>query len=200
MTAQNRTTLKTLFETGDTILESSFVNLIDSMLDIVDTSSQTIASPIIFSGAATFNGSVTVTATAIFNKAIQLATGIVNVDSAIACSGQFFTTSYIASAIATGTTRASALPVNGLVTVLKVVSAGTNDGILLNGPVFGSYVQHIINATSVTAKIYPVDNITGGIDGQAVVSLFPNKRMTVFSVENAGALYQYTMVGDKTSV
>lgn len=55
MTAQNRTALKALFQTGDTLAEGSFVDLIDSFLDLVDTGSQTIASPVTFSNAVTFS-------------------------------------------------------------------------------------------------------------------------------------------------
>lgn len=58
MTAQNRATLKALFETGDTVTQSSFENLIDSFLDLVDTGAQTIASPVTFSNAVTFSSAV----------------------------------------------------------------------------------------------------------------------------------------------
>lgn len=56
MTALSKTALKALFETGDTITQTTMANLIDSFLDLVESSAQTITGPIIFSGAVTFNG------------------------------------------------------------------------------------------------------------------------------------------------
>lgn len=49
MTASTSTSLKALFETGDTLLQDSFIDLIDSFLNITNTSAQTITSPITFS-------------------------------------------------------------------------------------------------------------------------------------------------------
>lgn len=47
MTTYNRASLKTFFETGDVPNGGDYSNLIDSCLNLVDTSAQTIASPII---------------------------------------------------------------------------------------------------------------------------------------------------------
>ena len=47
MTTFSRTSLKSFFETGDVPSGSDYANLIDSCLNLVDTSAQTIASPII---------------------------------------------------------------------------------------------------------------------------------------------------------
>lgn len=60
MTAQNRTALKALFETGDTITQTSMSTLIDSFLDIAEVSSQTVVGPIVFSQAITVNNSGTI--------------------------------------------------------------------------------------------------------------------------------------------
>ncbi len=62
MTAQNRNTLKALFETGDTITQSSMSTLIDSFLDIAEVSSQTISGPLEFGGSIAINGGITVSA------------------------------------------------------------------------------------------------------------------------------------------
>ena len=50
MTAQNRTVNKARFEQGDLPQGSDFADLIDSFLSLVDTSSQTVASNVVFSG------------------------------------------------------------------------------------------------------------------------------------------------------
>lgn len=203
MTAQNRATLKALFETGDTILESSFVNLIDSFLDIVDTSSQTIAGPVVFSSVVTFNDAVSANGILYMNAAIRLNNSIGNIDGDIQCSGMFRTNSVTSAdaSIPTGTTRASALPITKTYTILTGVSAGTNDGVLVgSGSGANAYTQYIINSTSATAKVYCFDNVNGSIDGTSVVQLFPNQRMTVVSTKVGTGILQYTMIGAKASV
>lgn len=52
MTAQNRTALKAVFEQGDTPQGSDFANMIDSPLNLADTSAQTVVSHVTFSGGA----------------------------------------------------------------------------------------------------------------------------------------------------
>lgn len=46
MTTYSQNTLKTFFQTGDVPTGSDYANLIDSCLNIVDTSAQSIAGPI----------------------------------------------------------------------------------------------------------------------------------------------------------
>jgi len=53
MSTQNRATLKGYFNTGDTPSESQYADLIDSELNIVDATTQTVASAIIFAGEVT---------------------------------------------------------------------------------------------------------------------------------------------------
>lgn len=202
MTAQNRTQLKALFETGDTILQSSFDNLIDSCLNITDTSSQTINSPVVFASGATFNNAVTANAGIYTNNIGTLGNNSITISADVVSTG-LYSGSVVNSAAARGTTRTSALVVSAFITVLKTVSAGTNDGIIVGKGVNG-VAQYIINDTSATAKVYSYDNVQAGsgIDGTSVVQLFPNKRMTVFTMSGTGlgSVVQYTVVGDKTSV
>lgn len=202
MTAQNRDTLKALFQTGDTILESSFVNLIDSMLDIVETSSQTIAGPIVFSSAVTFNDIVSAQSGIYTSSIIPTGGTTISLQGDTAATG-IYSGSVINSAAARGTTRASALAVSAYITVLTLVSAGTNDGIVVGKGISGA-IHHVINSTSVTAKVYSYDNVQIGssIDGTSVVSLLPNQRMSVYTMTGTGlgSVVQYTMVGNKASV
>lgn len=202
MTAQNRTTLKALFETGDTILQSSFENLIDSLLDIVEVSSQTVAGPIVFSSVVTFNDAISANGILTMNAAVKLNNSVGNIDGDIQCSGMYRTNSVTSAdaSIPTGTTRASALPVTKTYTVLTGVSAGTNDGIIVgSGSGTNAYSQYIINSTSATAKVYCFDNVNGSIDGTSVVQLFPNQRMIVHTTKVGGLILQYTMIGAKAS-
>lgn len=62
MTALNKDALKALFQTGSTITQTSMGSLIDSFIDVVETSAQTIASPLTLSGAVALNGGVSVSA------------------------------------------------------------------------------------------------------------------------------------------
>lgn len=62
MTALNKDALKALFQTGDTITQTTMANLIDSFVDTVETSAQNIAGPINFNGLVTFNNTIAVSA------------------------------------------------------------------------------------------------------------------------------------------
>lgn len=203
MTARNRAALKALFETGDTILQSSFEDLIDSFLDLSEVSSQVVSGPITIAGSATFSDTISV-ANGIIATNIR-GTDITVSGNLIVTGTLSSRTSYnqVASAAARGTTRTSALDVSAYITILQTVSAGTNDGIRALG---SNGVQYIINNTSATAKVYCADVVQpeSSIDGTSVVSLLPNQRMTVYSltgiIPTPFAVIQYTVVGAKASV
>jgi hypothetical protein len=55
MAITSRVNLKSSLEDGDTLTGDNLANLIDSFLHLSDTSAQTIASPVVFTGSATFN-------------------------------------------------------------------------------------------------------------------------------------------------
>ncbi len=56
MTIKTKAYLKTLFETGDTVFQSSFEDLIDSFLDIGEVSAQTVTGPVIFTNTVVVSG------------------------------------------------------------------------------------------------------------------------------------------------
>lgn len=202
MTAENRTTLKALFQTGDTLLQSSFEDLIDSFLDIVETSSQTIAGPVVFSSAVTFNDIVSANGVLHMAAAINLQNTLGNIVGDLNLNGRYLSNSVTTSLAATGTTRGSAATVTAALTFLTLVSAGSNEGIIVN-PGSSQYWtrQDIINLTSATARVYSADNVqpNSGIDGTTVVSLLPNQRMSVWTIQQLGSIIQYTMIGNKAS-
>lgn len=99
MTSQNRAQLKALFETGDTLAQSSFENLIDSCLNISDTSPQTIASQVTFSEKVTTTALSTtiVSASSITTDSIvvsaNVSANIIYSNTAIVSAGRFTTVS-----------------------------------------------------------------------------------------------------------
>ena len=75
MAKQNRTTLKGFFETGDTPSQAQYADLIDSNLNLSDTTTQTIAGPITFTsseinltGNLTASGNVSASGTGSFGE------------------------------------------------------------------------------------------------------------------------------------
>lgn len=205
MTAQNRTALKALFKTGDTLLQSSFINLIDSFLDIAEVSNQTVGGPITFSSAVTFNDTIIANSTLTMGATINLLNSLANITGDLNLAGLYYSSSITSAdkSIPTGTTRGSAASITKALTFLTGVSAGTNDGIKVGAGTSQYWTkQVIINTTSATAKVYSFDNVqvNSGIDGTSVVQLFPNQRMEIWSITQGGATIQYTMVGNKASV
>jgi hypothetical protein len=99
MTAQNRQALKALFETGDTITQTSMSTLIDSFLDIAEVSSQTIVGPITFSSLVTTTvlSSNIVSATSIITDNIRVSADVsanrLFGNQAVVSAGQFTTVS-----------------------------------------------------------------------------------------------------------
>lgn len=86
MTAQNRATLKSEFETGDVPDGTDYANLIDSFLNLVETSAQTVNGAITFGGAVTLNSTVTAaTANVVGNARVSgtFSAGTVNVTNAV---------------------------------------------------------------------------------------------------------------------
>ena len=58
MTIQTRANLKTKFETGDRPTQSDYEDLIDSALNLADSSAQTITSPVVFNAGINFTTGV----------------------------------------------------------------------------------------------------------------------------------------------
>lgn len=58
MTAQTRATLRAYFETGDVPTSAQFSDLIDSSLNLAETSSQTVAGQLVFDATARFVGGI----------------------------------------------------------------------------------------------------------------------------------------------
>ena len=92
MTARAKTTLAALFQTGDTPSGTDFSDFIDSYVNLVETTAQTVASKLTISGGtetttvsantATFTGTVSANT---FN-AVALQTSTLRVNQTVSCS------------------------------------------------------------------------------------------------------------------
>lgn len=56
MTAKSRANLKSVFEQGDTPQGSDYADLIDSFLNLSDSTAQTVTSPVTYSNTVTLGG------------------------------------------------------------------------------------------------------------------------------------------------
>jgi hypothetical protein len=149
MTAKNRTTLKTQFQTGDTPTGSDFDDLIDSTLNVADTTAQTINSDVNINGQLTVSqltvGDIQATVASFQYMESQqtLYLGLLRQDA-------------VSSAAATGASAASALPVSAYCTRVSTVIASANGVRLLalsnNNQGFS---QFIFNDTNENLNIYP---------------------------------------------
>lgn len=188
MTASNRAALKALFETGDTLLQTSFSDLIDSFVDLVDPAAQTIVSDVTFMGDVIVSGALQLTSVTSYG-----------IRGNLGFSGNLLGS--VVNVAATGTTGASAAPATGFINFITSVSADSNSGIILTAQK-GGVLQMLINNVSATAIIYPpsIFTVTGDgahIDGVSSVKLMPNQRMVIMG-QRADACY--TLVGGKAGV
>lgn len=183
MTAQNTATNRARFEDGDKPSGSHFADLVDSFVNKVDTTAQSIASeltvPNLVSNAvsagqgdfttmsaATYTGvnlDVTrVSATTVSGKVVVAGSG--KIIENLTVSGRATTFEYLVHSVDTtvaalGTTQGSAkvLGAFGVHHVLSV-STGQADAIRLLGAHNG-LIQYIVNWTTGSAKMFPA---TGG--------------------------------------
>lgn len=112
MTAQLRATLKAYFETGDKPSQTQFANTIDSFVSLLDTASQTITSPLVVSGAATFSSTVSAQSLTVLGatrlESTLAAVGAITASSDITVSGK----ATITGGIVGTTTNNNAAPGN----------------------------------------------------------------------------------------
>lgn len=105
MTARTKTSLKALFEDGDTTSGTTFADLIDSFLNLVDTSAQSVTSPVTF----TTIGATTVSATTIQTTTLALDT--VSASSAYITMGNI--TNVASTTVSASSVYASSMSLGG---------------------------------------------------------------------------------------
>jgi len=185
MTASTRTELKALFETGDNLLQTSFEDLIDSFLSLEDTGAQTVTSDVTFNNNLTVGGSLQLTSTTAYG-----------ITGTLGFTGIF--RGNVGSVAALGTSQGSAAPLTEFISVIRTVSPGSNDGVILSNLADGGEVKHIINAVTATAILYPQSGTipAASIDGRSSVKIKPLQRVTVV---NTNVVSAFSMVMEQAS-
>lgn len=183
MSALDRTTLVQAFQNGDRPQGSDYEDLIDSNLNLADTSVQTVQGLVVFSGgfsAATITGANlaltgSVTADTIFATSLNATTvsaqsanlGAVTLSaltipptSGLTVAGPVFWTTFgpnssVDSSVAcTGTTQSSAKLLGAYFNVLKTVVTAATDAVRLFGFHPGALFT-VVNDTTQSAQLFP---------------------------------------------
>jgi len=167
MTIYNRTTLKTFFETGDVPTGTDYANLIDSCVNMGETSVQVMQGPLsptelitarISAGTGVFTGNLSVAGTfsaqTISFDEIQASAGTfvgrVSANSLASTTGVFQRVAIISAA---GTTQATAAQLSAVINRGAGVADGTATGFVLINNRAG-LTQYIINGGA-SANLYP---------------------------------------------
>jgi hypothetical protein len=149
MTAKTRAQLKAEFETGDTLIQSAFEDVMDSNANLVETATQTFQSAII---------APRIDATVVSGASVVGAAGTFT-----ALTASIFTVTnreqltVDASASAQGGGQGGALAVSAAYT--RVAGAASSQGLRLQGG-FPGWFNYIYNDTATNTGVYPP---TGGI-------------------------------------
>ena len=182
MTAQDRTTLAQAFQNGDRPQGSDYVNLIDSALNIAETTAQTVQGQVTFAGgfsaaavggvtgsftgtvtAATFhgvNGNFTTVSAQSANLGAVTLSALTIPASGVTVAGPIIFSSFGAnvstdgSVACTGTTQGSAKLLGAYFNVLKTVATAATDAVRLPG-LFPGAMFVISNDTTGSAQVFP---------------------------------------------
>lgn len=188
MTAKNRSDLKALFETGDTLLQTSFEDLIDSFLSLTDTAAQTVSSDVVFAGKVDVSAldlqvvsAQTVGANSVSAQQMVAVSSFFSQGSTV-LQGAITESDFVTSVAARGTTQASAAEVSAVVTRIGNTSAAAN-AVVLKTAVLGGK-QQIRNAGAVTAQVFPAgaNTLINELATGAAFELAPNTGITVYGV------------------
>lgn len=197
MSSLDRITLRAKFENGDQPQGSDYEDLIDSALNLAETTVQTLNGPIVFAGgisaasistgsismtgtisAATFWGAVA-NVTTVSAQTVTLSTLNVPTTGASVGGNLTFTAGYLGhtvdtSVAAISTAQASARLLTAAVNVIKSSTTAANDSVRLPG-LYPGVRFVVINDTTQSARIYPP---TGGqinaLGTNAALDLGPN--------------------------
>lgn len=189
MTIQNKATLATFFETGDIPNGQNYQNLIDSQVNIAETSAQAMAGPLaptelITARVSATNANVVTLLSAGTINAVSLSVsqdiaasaGTVYA-SAMRLSGELYRSVIIVSAF--GTAQATATTLTASINRVQGVTDGSTTGVLLQANRAG-YVQYVINETAASANLWPcVGGTINGLGANAAFGLTANTPYTV---------------------
>lgn len=173
MTAQNRTTLKAAFETGDVPTGSDYADLIDSSLNLVETSAQSIASPVTFSNTLTITGNLAVdslTVSAAATVGSMVVQGTMTVSGAVTAGSA----NIAGGAIVVGAVTAGSV---GILGALRVSAATSLEG----ATTIGGTLAVVTAETTATAS--------GAVGGSTV----PTTATKYLKVQVSGVTYNIAL-------
>lgn len=196
MTILNKATLATFFQTNDIPLGSDYQNLIDSQVNLAETSAQQMAGPLVPTELITARVSATnmnvvslLSAGTIQSNSISIMTDISAGGSiyASAChlTGELYRSVIIVSAF--GTAQTTATQLTATINRCQGVVDGTATGFVLQANKTG-YVQYAINETAASANLWPPSGGTiNGLGANAAFGLTANTLYTI--VHKAASAY-----------
>lgn len=206
MTTYNKSTLQTFFEQGDVPSGTDYANLIDSQVNIVETSVQAMGGALSVPelitprvSATTVNITGNVSANAIYSVTTINAAGNINAGSNVVVSadvsalgtvyasamrpsaGVFFGVGIVSAA---GTTQGTATILTNVINRGQGVADGATTGFAIPANKTG-LVQYLLVETNTSANLWPP---TGGtINGKAANTVFALAGQTSYTIFHVGA-------------
>lgn len=206
MTTYSKQTLATFFQDGDIPTGTDYANLIDSQVNIVETSAQSMGGALIatefiaprvsatnvnvtgtltaaafsFVGsfsAATVNATTVNTTTLTATGDVSAATGTVYASALRTSNGTFEGVPLIVSAA--GTTQATATPLTASICRLQGATNGSTTGFVLPANKAG-WIQYLANECTVSANLWPPSG--GNINALGANTVFPMVANTPYIV------------------
>lgn len=193
MTTYNQATLKTFFETGDVPSGTDYANLIDSCLNVVDTTNQTLAGSItptelITARVSATNANVTgilsagTVAMNAFTITTNISAGGTVYASAARTAFNYHGTPLIVSAV--GTTQATGALLTAEMCRLQGTTDGSATGFSLMANQIG-WVQYFSGECAASANLWPPTG--GAINALSTNAPFPMAANTSYIVLHRSA-------------
>lgn len=148
MTAVNRTILYSYFLTGDRPTQQQFANLIDSSLNLIETSSQAIISNVSALGTLSVGGTFDVSGVATFQSDVTVS-GNLTVNGSFSPPGNLT----VSSLTVTGTTSAQNINTSGILSVTGTTNpiggiVGKTDGSNAASGIVGEIIESTVLVSS----------------------------------------------------
>lgn len=176
MTNYSKSTLQTFFQTGDVPTGTDYANLIDSQVNIVETSVQAMGgalstteliTPRVSAAIVNVTGTLTIGTFSTTNLSVTTASAVsvytdnLSVSAAVSANNVWVNGNFIRPVVtiaASGTTLGTANILTGQINRLTSVTDSTATGVGLQANKTG-WVQYLYNETTASANLWPC---TGG--------------------------------------
>lgn len=189
MTSLNRVDLKAKFESGDAPQGSDYADLIDSFVNLAETTAQSMQGNLSFAGgfsaASIAGGTATITgsfsaaniwtgtlwatnvdATTVSAQTITFSTLAAPTSGLTVTNSLVFTAGYVKETVASvaciSTTQAAGFTLSNAINILRTVATAANDAVVIPGFYPGARFT-VINNTTGSAQIFPPSG--GSFDG-----------------------------------